>query len=54
MILFNIYWIFKNLGGNKDWCKENFVNSKNMMLVVEVRVQLRDICLKMLMLIVLF
>ncbi|XP_033040801.1 ATP-dependent RNA helicase DHX33 isoform X2 [Trachypithecus francoisi] len=45
--LLNIYRTFKNLGGNKDWCKENFVNSKNMMLVAEVRAQLRDICLKM-------
>uniref|UniRef100_A0A2K6CF42 RNA helicase n=1 Tax=Macaca nemestrina TaxID=9545 RepID=A0A2K6CF42_MACNE len=47
MTLLNIYRTFKNLGGNKDWCKENFVNSKNMMLVAEVRAQLRDICLKM-------
>ncbi|KAG3270101.1 DEAH-box helicase 33, transcript variant X2 [Ictidomys tridecemlineatus] len=31
----------------KDWCKENFVNSKNMLLVAEVRAQLREICLKM-------
>ncbi|XP_008571671.1 PREDICTED: putative ATP-dependent RNA helicase DHX33 isoform X2 [Galeopterus variegatus] len=45
--LLNIYRTFKNLGGNKDWCKENFVNSKNMMLVAEVRAQLRDICLKL-------
>ncbi|KAK1331544.1 hypothetical protein QTO34_009501 [Cnephaeus nilssonii] len=45
--LLNIYRTFKNLGGNKDWCKENFVNSKNMMLVAEVRAQLRDICVKM-------
>lgn len=30
----------------QDWCKENFINSKNMMLVAEVRAQLRDICLK--------
>uniref|UniRef100_A0A9L0RWJ6 RNA helicase n=1 Tax=Equus caballus TaxID=9796 RepID=A0A9L0RWJ6_HORSE len=45
--LLNIYRTFKNIGGNKDWCKENFVNSKNMMLVAEVRAQLRDICLKM-------
>ncbi|PNJ04582.1 DHX33 isoform 4, partial [Pongo abelii] len=47
MTLLNIYRTFRNLGGNKDWCKENFVNSKNMMLVAEVRAQLRDICLKM-------
>uniref|UniRef100_A0A8D0PLK1 ATP-dependent RNA helicase DHX33 n=1 Tax=Sus scrofa TaxID=9823 RepID=A0A8D0PLK1_PIG len=45
--LLNIYRAFRNTGGNKDWCKENFVNSKNMMLVAEVRAQLRDICLKM-------
>uniref|UniRef100_A0A8D0SH45 ATP-dependent RNA helicase DHX33 n=1 Tax=Sus scrofa TaxID=9823 RepID=A0A8D0SH45_PIG len=44
--LLNIYRAFRNTGGNKDWCKENFVNSKNMMLVAEVRAQLRDICLK--------
>ncbi|XP_045343286.1 ATP-dependent RNA helicase DHX33 isoform X1 [Leopardus geoffroyi] len=31
----------------QDWCKENFVNSKNVMLAGEVRAQLRDICLKM-------
>lgn len=45
--LLNIYRTFRNTGGNKDWCKENFVNSKNMMLVAEVRAQLREICLKM-------
>ncbi|KAM5273954.1 ATP-dependent RNA helicase DHX33 [Ctenodactylus gundi] len=45
--LLNIYRTFKNIGGNKDWCKENFVNSKNMMLVAEVRAQLREICSKM-------
>uniref|UniRef100_H0WIZ4 ATP-dependent RNA helicase DHX33 n=1 Tax=Otolemur garnettii TaxID=30611 RepID=H0WIZ4_OTOGA len=44
--LLNIYRTFKNTGGNKEWCKENFVNSKNMTLVTEVRAQLRDICLK--------
>ncbi|XP_059236935.1 ATP-dependent RNA helicase DHX33 [Mustela nigripes] len=45
--LLNIYRAFKNLGRSKDWCRENFVNSKNMALVAEVRAQLRDICLKM-------
>ncbi|KFO18386.1 Putative ATP-dependent RNA helicase DHX33 [Fukomys damarensis] len=47
IILLNIYWAFKNIGGNKYWCKENFVNGKNMMPVYEVRAQLREICLKM-------
>uniref|UniRef100_A0A8C0KVA5 RNA helicase n=1 Tax=Canis lupus dingo TaxID=286419 RepID=A0A8C0KVA5_CANLU len=45
--LLNIYRTFKSLGGDKDWCRENFVNSRNMMLAAEVRAQLRDICLKM-------
>uniref|UniRef100_A0A8C8XR07 RNA helicase n=1 Tax=Panthera leo TaxID=9689 RepID=A0A8C8XR07_PANLE len=45
--LLNVYRAFRNAGGNKDWCKENFVNSKNMMLAGEVRAQLRNICLKM-------
>uniref|UniRef100_A0A452UB66 RNA helicase n=1 Tax=Ursus maritimus TaxID=29073 RepID=A0A452UB66_URSMA len=44
--LLNIYRTFRSLGGNKDWCRDNFVNSKNMTLVAEVRAQLRDICLK--------
>ncbi|CAJ0930755.1 unnamed protein product [Ranitomeya imitator] len=30
-----------------EWCRENFVNGRNMMLVSEVRAQLRDICIKM-------
>ncbi|XP_025776038.1 ATP-dependent RNA helicase DHX33 [Puma concolor] len=44
--LLNVYRAFRSAGGNKDWCKENFVNSKNVMLAGEVRAQLRDICLK--------
>ncbi|XP_073471164.1 ATP-dependent RNA helicase DHX33 [Aquarana catesbeiana] len=45
--LLNIYRAFKSLGKNKDWCRENFINGRNMMLVSEVRAQLRDICIKM-------
>ncbi|XP_056412357.1 ATP-dependent RNA helicase DHX33 isoform X2 [Hyla sarda] len=45
--LLNIYRAFKNLGKNKEWCRENFINGRNMMLVSEVRAQLRDICIKM-------
>ncbi|XP_073446671.1 ATP-dependent RNA helicase DHX33 isoform X1 [Dendrobates tinctorius] len=45
--LLNIYRAFKNLGKNKEWCRENFVNGRNMMLVSEVRAQLRDICIRM-------
>ncbi|XP_075708976.1 ATP-dependent RNA helicase DHX33 [Rhinoderma darwinii] len=45
--LLNVYRAFKSLGKNKEWCRENFINGRNMMLVSEVRAQLRDICLKM-------
>lgn len=45
--LLNIYRAFKSLGKNKEWCRENFINGRNMMLVLEVRAQLRDICIKM-------
>ncbi|XP_075446119.1 ATP-dependent RNA helicase DHX33 [Ascaphus truei] len=45
--LLNIYRAFKNLGKNKEWCRENFINGRNMMLVSEVRSQLRDICIKL-------
>nr|XP_006641045.2 PREDICTED: putative ATP-dependent RNA helicase DHX33 [Lepisosteus oculatus] len=47
MTLLNVYRGFKNMGGNKDWCRENFVNSRNMSLVTDVRSQLREICVKL-------
>ncbi|XP_046876499.1 ATP-dependent RNA helicase DHX33 isoform X1 [Hypomesus transpacificus] len=47
MTLLSIYRAFKKMGGNKEWCRENFVNSRNMGLVGEVRAQLREICLKL-------
>ncbi|KAK2525549.1 Dhx33 [Columba livia] len=47
LTLLSIYRAFRNVGGNKGWCKENFVNSRNMMLVSDVRAQLRDICVKL-------
>ncbi|XP_067834329.1 ATP-dependent RNA helicase DHX33 isoform X1 [Heptranchias perlo] len=31
---------------SKEWCRENFVNSRNMTMVAEVRRQLRDLCAK--------
>ncbi|KAM8899844.1 ATP-dependent RNA helicase DHX33 isoform 1-T1 [Spinachia spinachia] len=45
--LLNIYRAFKKVSGNKEWCRENFVNSRNMGLVKEVQAQLKDICLKL-------
>ncbi|XP_061819111.1 ATP-dependent RNA helicase DHX33 [Nerophis lumbriciformis] len=47
MTLLNIYRAFQKVNGNKEWCRENFVNSRNMSLVKEVRAQLREICLKL-------
>ncbi|XP_041949777.1 ATP-dependent RNA helicase DHX33 isoform X1 [Alosa sapidissima] len=47
MTLLHIYRAFKKVSGNKEWCRENFVNSRNMGLVGEVRAQLRDICIKL-------
>lgn len=47
MTLLNIYRAFKKVSGNKDWCRENFVNSRNMSLVKEVQTQLKEICLKL-------
>ncbi|XP_041657986.1 ATP-dependent RNA helicase DHX33 [Cheilinus undulatus] len=47
MTLLNIYRAFKKVSGNKEWCRENFVNSRNMGLVKEVQAQLKDICLKL-------
>uniref|UniRef100_A0A3Q3ANC9 RNA helicase n=1 Tax=Kryptolebias marmoratus TaxID=37003 RepID=A0A3Q3ANC9_KRYMA len=47
MTLLSIYRAFKKVSGNKEWCRENFVNSRNMSLVKEVQAQLREICLKL-------
>lgn len=47
MTLLNIYRAFKKVSGNKDWCRENFVNSRNMGLVKDVQAQLKEICLKL-------
>jgi len=41
-----IYRAYKGIHGNKQqWCYENFVNSQNMTTVMDIRRQLRDICL---------
>ncbi|XP_055513770.1 LOW QUALITY PROTEIN: ATP-dependent RNA helicase DHX33-like [Leucoraja erinacea] len=46
MTLLNVYYAFKNTAGQREWCRENYVNSRNMTMVMEVRRQLRDICVK--------
>ncbi|TRY57199.1 hypothetical protein DNTS_003281 [Danionella cerebrum] len=40
--LLNIYRAFRKAGGNKDWCRENFVNSRNMGLVSEMNLKLES------------
>ncbi|KAH7963123.1 hypothetical protein HPB52_019626 [Rhipicephalus sanguineus] len=46
VMLLNVYKAYKSVKGNKAWCKENFVNKKNMMKVIEIRSQLADLCVK--------
>lgn len=43
----NIYRAYKSVRGNKEWCHENFINLRNMRLALEVRKQLRGICVKL-------
>ena len=45
--LLNIYRAFKAVRGNRDWCEENFVNTKAMKTVSDIRTQLRTICTKL-------
>ncbi|KAJ7395596.1 putative ATP-dependent RNA helicase DHX33 [Pitangus sulphuratus] len=47
LTLLNVYRAFKSVSGHKGWCKENFINGRNMRLMAEVRAQLRDICVKL-------
>ncbi|XP_064455856.1 ATP-dependent RNA helicase DHX33-like [Ornithodoros turicata] len=42
--LLNIFRGFKGVKGNKEWCKENFVNRKNMIKVLDIRRQLAALC----------
>lgn len=46
VMLLNVYKAYKSVKGNKAWCKENFVNKKNMMKAIEIRSQLADLCAK--------
>ncbi|KAH7965321.1 hypothetical protein HPB49_006066 [Dermacentor silvarum] len=46
VMLLNVYKAYKSVKGNKAWCKENFVNKKNMLKVIEIRSQLADLCVK--------
>ncbi|KAL4232518.1 putative ATP-dependent RNA helicase dhx33 [Mactra antiquata] len=44
--LLNIYKAYKGVQGNKAWCQENFINQRNMRTAIDVRRQLREICVK--------
>ena len=45
-MLLNVYRSFKQNKGNKAWCFENFVNHRSMSTVLDIRKQLRELCLK--------
>ena len=41
-------WIyFSGYVGNKEWCESNFINSKAMKTVLDIRAQLRQLCVKL-------
>ncbi|XP_078605493.1 ATP-dependent RNA helicase DHX33-like [Branchiostoma floridae x Branchiostoma japonicum] len=44
IMLLNIYRAFKAVKGNRQWCQENFVNSRNVSNAMDIRGQLRDLC----------
>ena len=47
LTLLNLYRMYKNAKGNIEWCRENFINTRNMSIVVDVRKQLRGACEKL-------
>lgn len=44
IMLMSIYKSFKNVKGNKKWCTDNFVHHRNLLMAVEVRKQLSELC----------
>lgn len=47
MTILNIYRAYKAVGGNKDWCYQHFINSQTVKQVMDIRKQLREICVRM-------
>ena len=47
MTLLNMYRAYKAVGGNKRWCHEHFINSQAVKKVMDIRKQLREICLRL-------
>ncbi|KAJ8022209.1 ATP-dependent RNA helicase DHX33 [Holothuria leucospilota] len=46
IMLLTIYRSFIAMKGSKNWCHENFVSLRNMKHAVEIRKQLKDLCVK--------
>lgn len=44
--LLNIYKAYRSVNGNKQWCQENYIHMRNMKQVLDVRKQLREICVQ--------
>ena len=45
-MLLNIFRAFRQNKGCKSWCVDNFVNFRNMSTALDIRKQLRELCLK--------
>jgi HrpA-like RNA helicase len=42
--LLNVFRAYAGNKNNKEWCKENFLDIKNLKLAVDICKQLRDVC----------
>ncbi|KAL9975893.1 hypothetical protein ACROYT_G013110 [Oculina patagonica] len=47
MTLLNIYRAYKAVNGNKEWCHQHFINSQTVKKVMDIRKQIRDICVRL-------
>lgn len=46
LTLLNVYRAYKAVGGNREWCHDHFINSRTMKLVLDIRKQLRELCVR--------
>ncbi|XP_002732327.2 ATP-dependent RNA helicase DHX33-like [Saccoglossus kowalevskii] len=46
IMLLNIYRAYKAVKGNKQWCFENFINMRHMRNALDIRHQLREMCVR--------
>ncbi|XP_065184690.1 ATP-dependent RNA helicase DHX33-like [Sycon ciliatum] len=44
LMLLSIFRAYRKVQGNRAWCRENFVNGRNVKKAVAVRKQLRELC----------